>query len=286
VERALSPRTLEAYGRDLSHFLEAAAGEGAARPSEVTTAMVGDYLAALAGEGGLGPRSRARRLSAIRGWCGFLEDEGLIRANPAAVIVGPKKPRSIPKAWSREMVERLLSAPDLETPLGLRDRAMLETLYAGGLRVSELLDLTIGRLNMADGFARIMGKGSKERLVPLGEAALAAAAEYLAKGRPLIATAQSPSNVFLNYRGRRMSRNYFWRRLREMASGAGLPPLSPHVLRHSFATHLLEGGADLRAVQMMLGHESLGTTEIYLKVDVSRAAELHRRHHPRSGGGG
>ena len=283
VERALSPLTLEAYGRDLDHFFGVVTAYGAAEPSMVTSDMVGAYLASLAGEGVLGPRSRARRLSAVKGFFGFLEIEGLIPANPAAVIVGPKKPKTLPKAWSKEMVEALVTAPDVSTALGLRDRAMLELAYAGGLRVSELLDLTIGRLRLDEGFARVLGKGSKERLVPVGEAAAQACAAWLARGRPLLATAKSPPNVFLNYLGGRMSRNYFWRRLGQIAAEAGLPELSPHVLRHSFATNLLEGGADLRAVQMMLGHESLATTEVYLKVEGSRLSDIHKRLHPRSG---
>jgi integrase/recombinase XerD len=283
VERGLSPLTLEAYGRDLEHFLGWVSGKGAGAPEEATTELLEAYLAELAEKSVLSPRSRARRLSAVRGFFIFLEAEGLIKANPAAAIVGPKKPKTLPKAWSQEQVEELISAPDTGTVLGLRDRAMLELLYAGGLRVSELMDLTLGRLNLEEGYARILGKGSKERLVPVGEMALSACAAWLKQGRPRLASDKSPPNVFLNYRGGRMSRNYFWRRIAAIASQAGLPPVSPHVLRHSFATHLLEGGADLRSVQAMLGHESLATTEIYLKVDSRRLAEVYRGAHPRSG---
>jgi integrase/recombinase XerD len=260
----------------------ARAGIGA--PTGITTELIGSYLTEATLSGTLSPRSRARRLSAIRGLGGFLVEEGLLATNPAAAVVGPKKSKTLPKAWSKDMVERLVTSPDVSTTLGLRDRAMLELLYAGGLRVSELLDLTIGRLRLDEGYARVLGKGSKERLVLVGEEAIEACAAWLARGRPELARPRSPANVFLNYRGGRMSRNYFWRRLGLIADEAGLPRLSPHVLRHSFATHLLAGGADLRAVQMMLGHESLATTEIYLKVEGSRLAEIHRRAHPRGGG--
>jgi integrase/recombinase XerD len=283
VERGLSPLTLDAYGRDLDHFLSKMAQKGALEPKAVTRDMASEYMADLYHEGQLGTRSRARRLSAIRGFFSFLEVEKLVEANPVSHISGPKKIKSLPKAWSQSMVEALVTAPDTGTTLGLRDRAMLEMLYAGGLRVSELLDLSLSRLRLDEGFAKVMGKGAKERLVPVGEEAINACQAWLDKGRPLLATEKSPPNVFLNYKGGRLSRSFFWRRIGEIAAEAGLPHASPHVLRHSFATHLLEEGADIRSVQMMLGHESLATTEVYLKVEGRQLSQIHRKYHPRSG---
>jgi integrase/recombinase XerD len=282
VERSLSAHTLDAYGRDLTDFLRHEASIGRLAPGDVTADDVAEYLASLAG--GLAPRSRARRLSAIRGWGAFLEGESIIAGNPAANVPGPKVTNPLPKAWNRDLVERLVTFPDEGSLFGLRNRAMLEVLYAGGLRVSELLDLKLNQVNLPDSFLRVRGKGAKERLVPIGESAALTLSKWLAIGRARLAVRGSPPNVFLNRLGGRLSRQYFWRLIGQVAAEAGLPEVHPHVLRHCFATHLLEGGADLRAVQMMLGHESLGTTEIYLKVEPSRLGEVHRRFHPRGGG--
>jgi integrase/recombinase XerD len=200
-------------------------------------------------------------------------------------VPGPKLPASLPKALSPEEILTLVTFPDTSTALGLRNRTMFELLYAGGLRVSELLNLTLGQINLEDSFLRVTGKGSKDRLVPIGRTAAEFLGLYLTRSRPLLAAPQSDSAVFLNRSGTKMSRQFFWKLISGQARLAGLPPVSPHVLRHSFATHLVEGGADLRAVQMMLGHASVGTTEVYLKVSSKRLREVHQRFHPRSGRG-
>jgi integrase/recombinase XerD len=283
IERGLSGHTLDAYGRDLSSFFRFLAASGLTEPREVTSEMVTGFMNFLCETGGLGPRSRARKLAAVRSWCAFLEDEGAIESNPAVKVSGPKVPQPLPKAIKREDMEKLVTFPDPSETLGLRNRTMLEVMYAAGLRVSELLDLSLSGVNLNGSFLRVWGKGSKERLVPIGEAASRFLTRWLKSGRPQLATDKSPSNVFLNRRGKRLSRQYLWRLIGEIAVQAGLHEVSPHVLRHSFATHLLEGGADLRSVQMMLGHESLGTTEVYLKVETGRLSEVHRQFHPRSG---
>ena len=195
---------------------------------------------------------------------------------------GPKLPRTLPKVLTVEEVERLISAPDLSTPQGLRDRAMLETLYATGMRVSELVRLTFAQLNLSAGFVRVYGKGSKERLVPLGDLAREYLERYLKEARPLLARGQDSPFIFLNRKGRPLTRQRFWQIIKDYARMVGITKeISPHVLRHSFATHLLEGGADLRAVQMMLGHASLSTTQIYTHLDLRKLRDLHEKHHPR-----
>ncbi|MDR2443484.1 MAG: tyrosine recombinase XerD [Deltaproteobacteria bacterium] len=284
VERGLSGHTLDAYGYDLSSFFRYLGEIGITEPGQIKPESILSYVTHLIEVDGLGPRSRARKLSAIRGWCAFLEIEGALDQNPAVRIPGSKVPKPLPKALDKEAMERLVTYPDINDLFGLRNRTMLEVLYAGGLRASELLDLPLANLNLKEGFLRVRGKGSKERLVPIGEMAQKLLGMWLKYGRPKLTVKNSPPNVFLNKRGQRLSRQYLWRLIAEIAKEAGLPDLSPHVLRHSFATHLLEGGADLRSVQMMLGHESLGTTEVYLKVEIKRLDEVHRCFHPRSDG--
>jgi integrase/recombinase XerD len=202
--------------------------------------------------------------------------------NPAQPIEGPKKLRSLPKALGQEQVERLINTPDINTVFGLRNKTLLEVLYGGGLRISEALDLTISQVNLPDSFLRVKGKGSKERLTILGESANFFLSQWLSRGRPQLLGPKSGAYVFLNRNGSKLSRQYFWRLMRDLALSAGLEPISPHVLRHSFATHLLAGGADLRAVQTLLGHESLMTTEIYLKVEGERLKRVHDNFHPRA----
>jgi integrase/recombinase XerD len=195
----------------------------------------------------------------------------------------PRLPKTVAKALSRDDVLRLISSPAPEGPRGLRDRAMLELMYAGGLRVSELLDLSVGQLSLEEGFLRVRGKGSKDRLVPVGDAAVHYLGRYLKEGRGLLVKGKDSGTVFLNSRGSRMSRQFFWRMVAREAALLGLNNVSPHSLRHSFATHLVEGGADLRAVQLMLGHEDLSTTEKYLATGVRRLKGVHGRCHPRGG---
>ncbi|MDR1085316.1 MAG: tyrosine recombinase XerD [Deltaproteobacteria bacterium] len=283
VERGLSEHTLAAYGRDVRGFLNYLGRLGLAGPEDILKEHVTDYLAELSAGKGLCSRSRSRHLSAVRGFLQFLTQENEIKANPAFRIPGPKQPKPLPKALSEEEILTLVTSPDIGTPLGLRNRAMFELLYAGGLRVSELLGLKLSQINLPEAFLRVFGKGAKERLTPIGQTAVEFLSLYLAKARPLLAKPATDSTVFLNKFGAGMSRQYFWELISREAASAGLPPVSPHVLRHSFATHLVEGGADLRAVQMMLGHQSLATTEVYLKVSAKRLREVHDRHHPRSG---
>ena len=280
VERQLSGHTLDAYGRDLTAFLRWLEKGGVRDLAGVDRGRLTAYFLELAGR--LAPRSRARVLSAIRAFFRFLEAEKIMDRNPAHNFDGPRPPRSLPKALGPVEVRRLVEAPDPEGLLGLRDRAMFELLYGSGLRVSELLDLTLGQVNLPEAFIKVRGKGGKERLVPLGEVSAGFLARYLKEGRPRLTSPTSRNQVFLNHRGGRLSRQYFWRLLGRYAGSLGLKKVTPHVLRHSFATHLVEGGADLRAVQMMLGHSSLVTTEIYIKVGPERLSQVHDSHHPRA----
>ena len=281
VERQLSGHTLAAYGRDLSAFLGWLEKRGVRDFAGVSRGRLTAYFLDLSSR--LAPRSRARALSAIRAFFRFLEAEKILDQNPAHNFDGPSTPRSLPKALGPEEIRRLVEAPDPENLLGLRDRAMFELMYGSGLRVSELLSVTLSQVNLPEAFLKVRGKGNKERLVPLGEVSAGFLARYLKEGRPRLAGPASRSRVFLNHRGGSLSRQYFWRLLGRYARELGLRGVSPHVLRHSFATHLVEGGADLRAVQMMLGHSSLVTTEIYIKVGPERLSQAHRNHHPRSG---
>jgi integrase/recombinase XerD len=274
---------LSAYGRDLADLIADMTKAGLTEPRDVRRENLIDYFVRLGRPGGLGVRSRARRLSAVRGWFSFLETENLISASPAHGLETPRKPRSLPKALDREDVLKILTSPKTDTVLGLRNRTMFETVYAAGLRVTELITLTLSQVNLTDAFLIVRGKGSKERLVPLGEPAVGLLERWLAEGRPGLVGPGSGSHVFLNRRGGSLSRQWFWKLVSDEAAAAGLANVSPHVLRHSFATHLVAGGADLRSVQMMLGHASLDTTEIYLKVEGGRLKETHDRHHPRSG---
>ena len=287
VERQLAGNTQAAYGRDLTAFLAWLEKSGIRDFAGVSRDRVTAYFLELAGR--LAARSRARALSAVRSFFGFLEAEGLAARNPIRNFSGPRLPRPVPKALGREETRRLVEAPAADTPLGLRDRAMFELIYASGLRVSELLDLELEQINLEDAFLKVRGKGRKKRLVPMGETAAGFLSRYLREARPRLLSARPPAaarkknHVFLNRRGGRLSRQYFWRLLVRWAGRLGLAGATPHVLRHSFATHLVEGGANLRAVQMMLGHASLATTEIYIKTGVERLIRTHRRYHPRAG---
>jgi integrase/recombinase XerD len=284
VERGLSPRTLEAYGRDLARFVRHATAHGAVRVSGLERRHVTGFLEALAAEG-LAARSRARMLVATRRFLRFLLATGQISSDTSAGVLSPRLGRALPKLLRPEESAALLAAAAGEDPLALRDRAMLEVLYGGGLRVSELVQLPRSALDARAGVLRVYGKGRRERIVPLGEPALAAVARYVEAGRVELArSARRPSEaLFLSRRGAPMSRQNFFERLRQYAVQAGIPRerVSPHVLRHAFATDLLEGGADLRAVQAMLGHADLATTQIYTHVSRKRLRELVDAHHPR-----
>jgi integrase/recombinase XerD len=280
VERNLSPRTLDSYARDLRQFSAFVASRKLDSES-IERGHLRDYLG-LRRDAGLSPRSSARALSAIRGFFRFLVAAEALAADPTATIRSPSLWQTVPHTLNSSEINALLAAPDTSTTLGLRDRAMFETLYATGLRVSELVGLTIDRVRLDPGFVRIVGKGRKERLVPLGLAAIDWIERYSDGGRALLDRDRRPE-LFLNHRGGALTRQGFWKILRNHARQAGIKTqLSPHVVRHSFATHLVENGADLRAVQMMLGHSSLTTTEIYTHVARERLRKLYDEKHPRA----
>jgi integrase/recombinase XerD len=280
VERNLSPRTIDGYRRDLRQLASWLDQEGLGL-DDVERAHLRTYLGSRR-DAGLSPRSAARALSAFRSFFRYLVGSGAATADPTANLRSPALWRTVPHALSGEEIEALLEAPDCATVLGIRDRAMLETLYATGLRVSELVGLTVDRTRLDPGFVRILGKGRKERLVPLGATAIQWIASYLESARPELNRLHVPA-LFLNHRGRQLTRQGFWKILRGHALRAGVASdVSPHVIRHSFATHLVENGADLRAVQLMLGHASLTTTEIYTHVARERLRRLYDEKHPRA----
>lgn len=282
AERGLSANTYSAYRRDLERyvsFLEKKRG-GLVPPAATKEdlAVFFQWLRARK----LASSSIARAMSAVRVFHRFLLTEGLATSNPTVNLDTPKLERSLPEVLTKIEMERLLNAPDLSTPLGLRDRAMLECAYATGLRVSELIALDSRTLFFDQGYIRVIGKGNKERLVPIGKKAITAVGDYLARVRPKLVNADSGSTLFLNWRGHSLSRMTFWTMLKRYCKQIGITKLvSPHTLRHSFATHLLEGGADLRAVQEMLGHSSIATTQIYTHVDREHLKAMHRQFHPR-----
>ena len=280
VERNLSPRTIESYARDLRQF-SAWLDEQRIELGAIERSSLRNYLGSRR-DAGLSPRSSARALSALRSFFRFLLTTEVLTTDPTANLKSPSLWRTVPHALTTDEIDALLAAPDTSTTLGLRDRAMIETLYATGLRVSELVGLTLDRVRLDPGFVRVLGKGRKERLVPLGESAVARLDDYFGRSRPELNRDHRPE-VFLNHRGGKLTRQGFWKILRGHAVAAGLTsPISPHVIRHSFATHLVENGADLRAVQMMLGHTSLTTTEIYTHVARERLRRLYDEKHPRA----
>ncbi len=282
VERGLATNTVQAYARDLGRYMEHLSQKGVAVAEGVARGHIQEHLGDLTKKG-FSPRSRARALAAIRTFHRFLLREGLCESDPTADLDTPSTGRPLPVFLTLEEVNALLSAPVVSKPAGFRDRVMLETLYACGLRVSELVGLRVEDLELKAGFLIVRGKGGKERLVPLGESAIDWLERYLGGPRNEILRGRSSSALFPSNRGTPISRQAFWKSLRAYASAAGIDKrVSPHKLRHSFATHLLEGGADLRAVQAMLGHADVGTTEIYTHVDRSRLRELYEKHHPRS----
>jgi integrase/recombinase XerD len=278
LERGLSDNTLGSYRGDLT----ALAAWLNAREIGLRDAKAADLMGFLAGYELASARSTARRLSSIRRLYQYLVRERLIARDPSARIKPPRLGRSLPKALSEAEVEALLTAPDCAAPLGLRDRAMLEVLYATGLRVTELVGLSVFQLNLRQGVVRVTGKGGKERLVPLGEAAVDWLERYLKEGRPQLLGTRACDAAFVTRRGRAPTRQAFWHTIKRHARKAGIRILpSPHTLRHAFATHLLNHGADLRVVQLLLGHSDISTTQIYTHVARARLKELHARHHPR-----
>jgi integrase/recombinase XerD len=281
VERGLSNNTLTAYSRDLLDATRFLKESGVSEWEEVSTQHLANYLQAC-GET-LSERTRARRIAALRAFFRFLEIQGKLTQNPAARLQFPKAGLSLPKVLSSAEVQALLDRPDATKPLGMRDKAMFELMYASGLRVSELTELTLQQVRLDHGYLIVRGKGDKERLVPIGELASDALKDYLESARPgLIRGKANPPEVFVNNRGQKLTRQGVWKLIKQYAVQAGIQQnLTPHMLRHSFATHLLENGADLRSLQAMLGHANISTTQIYTHVTRTRLKEIHAKFHPR-----
>ena len=280
TEQGLSANTLNAYRSDLVQF-DAWIRRHGGSLTEGSRMDLQTYLAESV-TAGVKPRTTARQLSSFRRFYRYLLRERVIAVDPTAELESPKLGRPLPKSLNEKEIERLLDAPDVDTPLGIRDRAMLETLYATGLRVTELVGLALFQLNLDQGVVKVIGKGSKERLVPLGEEAALWLARFLTGVRPLLAKKGNTDAVFPSNRGSAMSRQALWHNVKRYAAIAGInKPISPHTLRHAFATHLVNHGADLRVVQMLLGHSDLSTTQIYTQVARERLKQLHAAHHPR-----
>ncbi|MCU0840513.1 MAG: site-specific tyrosine recombinase XerD [Thiobacillaceae bacterium] len=281
LEEGLSPRTLESYRRDLAQFGAWLDGRGG-HLAEAAAGELQQFLGERGLRQGIAARSIARQLSAFKRYYRWLNRQGLRADDPTLAIEPPRLPRPLPKSLSEADVETLLDAPDVETPLGLRDRAMLELLYACGLRVSELTGLPLSAVSLDMGVVKVMGKGAKERLVPIGEVAADWLQRYLRASRPALLGGRVSDALFVTRRGGPMTRQMFWHLIKGHAARGGVRGhLSPHTLRHAFATHLLNHGADLRVVQMLLGHADISTTQIYTHVARERLKQLHARHHPR-----
>ena len=279
LEDGLSPNTLAAYRRDLTLYAQWLDAQGLAL-NDSTETLLNSYFAAQ--HATTRATSANRRLSVFKRYFHWALREGSIHADPTLKLQSAKQALRVPKTLSQAQVEALLHAPDVDTPLGLRDRTMLELMYASGLRVTELVSLGVLDVSLNDGVLRVLGKGAKERLVPFGEVARAWLERYLAESRAVILDGQQTSDLFVTARGSRMTRVMFWIIVKKQAVASGITaPLSPHTLRHAFATHLLNHGADLRAVQMLLGHADISTTTIYTHVARERLKALHAQHHPR-----
>lgn len=281
VEKGLSKRTLDSYSRDLTRYHRFLCEHGVMAVSEADTAYILKHLIALR-DAGLGARSRARHLVALRGFYRFLVQEKVIRRDPTRLVELPKISLKLPDVLSVDETKRLLDTPDPQTHRGARDAAMLEILYAAGLRVSELIKLKLQDVNLEAGYVRVFGKGSKERIVPIGLYAQQKIQDYLNINRKTLLKNWVSPYLFVARAGKPMSRQGFWKLLRRYAQQAGLhKKITPHSLRHSFATHLLEGGADLRAVQVMLGHVDISTTQIYTHIARDHLKDMHTKYHPR-----
>jgi integrase/recombinase XerD len=281
-ERGASDRTLEAYDHDIMRMAAFLSAAGRPDPSMATTADLRSLILRLK-DMGLEASSIARNISAVRTYFGFLLAEDLVTADPSDKIQAPRGWRKLPQVLTVQEIECLMNAPDLARPLAWRDRAILEFMYGSGVRVSELIDLQLRNLSVEEEVALVLGKGGKQRIVPLGRRAIGALSIYLRDVRPRLEKGRGLGRVFLNSRGQPLTRMGVWKILRRHADAAGIEKeVSPHTLRHSFATHLLEGGADLAAVQEMLGHADISTTQIYTHVDRRYLMEVHRSYHPRA----
>ena len=282
VEKGLSKNTIESYSRDLQKFITYLEKNNCSNVSRVTNLEIMSFLVEIKSQG-LSSKSTGRNLSAIRMFFKFLVQEGFLDSDPSVNIESPKIRPSLPSVLSIAEVDSLLSQPDVKTTRGVRDRTMLELLYATGVRVSELVNLKLTNINLEVGYIIAFGKGSKERIIPLGDTAKDYLKEYLATSRPKHAKGMMSSFLFLNPSGKNFSREGFWKLLKRYALKAGInKKLSPHTLRHSFATHLLERGADLRSVQIMLGHVDIATTQIYTHITQERLKKIHKQYHPRA----
>ncbi len=282
IERNLAENTVASYRLDLMSLAGWLQHNGL-NLCQVDAVALQGFLAERV-EGGYKATSSARLLSAMRRLFQYLYREKLREDDPSALLASPKLPQRLPKDLSEAQIDRLLQAPSVEQPIELRDKAMLELLYATGLRVTELVSLTLNNVSLRQGVVRVIGKGDKERLVPLGEEAVHWLEQYLEYGRPWLLNGQTLDVLFPSNRAQQMTRQTFWHRIKHYATLAGIDSakLSPHVLRHAFATHLLNHGADLRVVQMLLGHSDLSTTQIYTHVATERLRQLHQQHHPRA----
>jgi integrase/recombinase XerD len=281
LELGTSPRTLEAYQRDVARLAEYALSKRAAAPVDLTSRVLREFVYHLK-DMGLAPASIRRNVSAIRTYFRFLLADGTVARDPSERLETPKRWRTLPEVLTIEEISRLLAAPTLDDPLAFRDRAMLELAYGAGLRVSEWITLGVRDILLEQQLVRVFGKGSKERLVPIGRSAVGALAIYVRELRPRLEQGEGRGVLFLNARGLPLTRMGAWKILRRYVDRAGITKhVSPHTLRHSFATHLLEGGADLRAVQEMLGHVDISTTQIYTHVDREYLRKVHRQYHPR-----
>lgn len=280
VERGLSLNTLEAYSRDLNHFA-VFCQEHNYELKQADVQVLIDYLYLLRGEGHKAS-TVARKIAALRGFYSFLVAEKLLTKNPCSLLENPKQGQKLPQVLTLDEVDRLLAAPEREKPADYRDKAMLEVLYATGMRVSELLGLDVGDIDEL-GFVKCLGKGNKERIIPIGSKALVAVSDYLLHGRNQLVLNSKQAALFVNRRGGRLSRQGFWKILKSYQLKAGITrPVSPHTLRHCFATHLLQNGADLRSVQEMLGHVDISTTQIYTHLTKNYLRDIYRKAHPRA----
>jgi integrase/recombinase XerD len=281
LEQGTSPRTLEAYRRDVERLVDYGRAKGVLTPGDITSRTLREFVYQLK-DIGLAPSSIRRNISAVRTYFRFLLADGVVLKDPSERLETPKRWRTLPEVLTVEEIERLLAAPNLDQPLAFRDRAMLELAYGAGLRVSEWITLGAKDVLYEDMLVRVFGKGSKERLVPIGRKAIGAVATYARELRPRLEHGEGKGVLFLNANGRPLTRMGAWKILKGHVEAAGITKhVSPHTLRHSFATHLLEGGADLRAVQEMLGHADISTTQIYTHVDREYLRQVHKQFHPR-----
>ncbi len=278
VEKGLSRNTIVSYERDLKRYIVLMKGKN---PDHILPSDVVSFMTYLSSQG-IAPSSVARNLAAVRGFHKYLMIDGLAGSDPTGNLETPRGWKRLPKSLSSTDVGTLLSQPDLATPIGMRDKAMLELMYATGLRVSELVGLRIGDVNTERGFLIVLGKGAKERAVPTGETAISAVTDYMDKARPCLLRNKTSDILFISNHRRGITRQMFWQRIKHYARTAGIGTgISPHTLRHSFATHLLDNGADLRSVQAMLGHSDISTTQIYTHVSRERLRKIHEKYHPR-----